>query len=81
MEQTGNDNKAAGAPSALNVELESLRADNARLWKMIKTAQDASNDAGLVGMVGSPAWVGQIKKALSNVELTGSAQPKTLPKE
>lgn len=56
--------------SGLTDVLESLREDNARLWKMIKDSQDASNSAGLIGMVGSKAWVGQIKKALSSAKLT-----------
>lgn len=28
----------------------------------LKAAQDASNALGLIGMIGSPAWIGQIKK-------------------
>lgn len=40
-----------------------LVEDSNRLWNMIETTQQASNDAGLLGMVGSPAWIAQIKKA------------------
>ena len=28
----------------------------------LKAAQDVSNELGLIGMIGSPAWIGQIKK-------------------
>lgn len=68
METPMNDKEAnVGLPDS-NIGLESLREDNARLWKMIKDAQEASNSAGLIGMVGSPAWIWQIKKALSDTE-------------
>lgn len=62
------DPSGGDAEASLSGGLDGLREDNSRLWKMIKDAQNASNDAGLIGMVGSPAWIGQIKKALSHAE-------------
>lgn len=43
-------------------EATNLRADNTRLWAQLEFAQQISNEAGLIGMVGSPAWVAQIRR-------------------
>lgn len=59
--------KKAEGETNLSEKFESLREDNARLWKMIKDAQEASNVAGLIGIIGSPAWVGQLKKARGKI--------------
>mgnify|MGYP001584767749 CR=1 FL=1 len=50
---------------SIEEENKNLKEDNTRLWKMIKDAQEVSNNVGLIGMVGSRAWIGQIKKLLN----------------
>lgn len=42
-------------------EIEKLQTE-AKSWRaIIDAAQQASHDAGLIGMIGSPAWIGQLK--------------------
>lgn len=37
------------------------------LWKTLNAIQEVSNEVGLLGMVGSPAWISQLKRCKPKV--------------
>lgn len=59
-----HDARIAAAELAIkaDAEIEILKDENNLLKKHLEAVQSASNEYGLIGMIGSPAWIAQIKK-------------------